>query len=306
MTRISLLSGLWGLLPLIAGGCATTGATFQSGVGDAMLAHPPYAAGSSAESIASMAPSLGYLPVSFQRGAAQAALFDPPDGPGSAVAQLLSDMNAYLDSTYGGDGRMRRLGAKVEAAAVGTPPDVRFGCRTATGMPGDECAERGDSVLGRDGQTMLLTVGRPSNEWIAWLADRANEKQVDAVLVLSLEVGQYLPRQVGLRGDKVVELGTSHTVRLPWLTSLETPVPVLQVTGALVRPDGRAIRIGAEGILARGTPLLASGGGAQALLTTDDVALARVQVRTDLPGQPLAWRVALENLLREVGAGKGG
>ena len=297
MTILRTFQPAWFVLPFLAAACATTGATFQSGVGDAVLAHPPYAAGSSAESIRSMAPRLGYLPVFFQRGAAQAAVFDPPDGPGSAVALLLADMNAYLDTA---GVRLRMRPVPGGEGAVGIPPDVRFGCRTATGIPGDECAERGDSVLGRDGQEMLLTVGRPSKEWILWLGERTTDASVDAVLVLSLEVGQYLPRQVGLRGDKMVELGTDHTVRLPWLTSLETPVPVLQVTGALVRPDGRAIRIGAEGIVARGTPLLASAGGAQALLTADDVALARVQVRTDLPGQPLAWQVAVENLVEGI------
>ncbi|HZA51832.1 MAG TPA: hypothetical protein VE549_13900 [Myxococcaceae bacterium] len=34
---------------------------------------------------------------------------------------------------------------------------------------------------------------------------------------------------------------------LPWLTSLETPVSVLQLTGALIDRSGQAVRIGAEG-----------------------------------------------------------
>lgn len=284
------------LLPFLLAGCATTGATFQSGVGDSRLEHPPWAAGAQRAGIAEAFPRLGVLPVTFQRGAAQDALFDPPSGPGSAVALLLGDMNAYVASWTGAD-HLRPL---TGLEAMGTPPDVRFGCRTVGGLPGEDCAVRGDSVLGRSGQSMLLSVGRPSKAWAEWLRGLVTSDSLDAVIVLSLEVGQYLPRQVGLKGDKVVELGTDHTVRLPWLTSLETPVPVLQVTGALVRPDGRAVRIGAEGIVARQTPLHVSGIGAQTLLTEQDVAVARTLVREDRPGQPVAWEVAMDNLLAQL------
>jgi hypothetical protein len=42
----------------------------------------------------------------------------------------------------------------------------------------------------------------------------------DQLLLVTLEVGQYFTRQQGLRGDKIVDLGTGHSVRLLWLTSL--------------------------------------------------------------------------------------
>jgi hypothetical protein len=132
------------------------------------------------------------------------------------------------------------------------------------------------------------------------MRDVTRDVGVGRALVLTLEVGQYLPRQTGLRGDKEVELGTGHVVRLPWLTSLETPVSVLQLTGALVSSDGRAIRIGAEGILARRTPLVASALGAQRLVSDEDVEQARTLRRDDLPGQPLAWQVALRHLVAQL------
>ena len=53
-------------------------------------------------------------------------------------------------------------------------------------------------------------------------------------------------------------LGTGFTKSLPWLTSLETPVAVLQLTGALVGRDGKAIRIGSEGFYAKRTRLAIS------------------------------------------------
>jgi hypothetical protein len=294
---------------LLSAACASTGATFRSGVGDTMLEHPPYAAGAPAAAVAAAYPRLGHLPVAFQRGAAQAPIFDPANGPDTPVGALLAEMNAYLDSLGAATGVTKRLveGGRVSAvahAATRTPPDVRFGCPTATGMAGDECAARGDSALGRKGQRMLLAVGRPAAEWVAWVGEVARDQQVDALLVLTLEVGQYLPRQTGLRGDKHVELGSGYVARLPWLTSLETPVPVLQLTGALVRPDGRAVRIAAEGIAARRTPLLASAAGAQALFGDADVTAARALRRDDLPGRPLAWQAAVRHVLAEVAGGR--
>jgi hypothetical protein len=304
MTLVRTLRSLALAAPLLAA-CATTGATFRSGVGDAMLEHPPYYAGAAAQAVAADTARIGHLPVVFQPGAAQASIFDPKYGPGTPVGTLLGEMNAYLDSLTGASGLSVRLveGGRVSAvahAATRVPPDVRFGCLTETGLPGDDCAERGDSALGRGRQGMSLAVGRPSAEWTAWIDEVAAERGVGRVLVVTLEVGFYLPRQTGLRGDKSVELGTGNIAKLPWLTSLETPVAVLQLTGALVGRDGQAIRIGAEGFMAKRTRLSVSALGAQELLTAEDVEAARTLKRDDLPGTPLAWQVALRRLVGQV------
>ena len=285
----------------ILAGCATTGATFRSGVGDAHLEHPPYYAGIARPS-SSEGPRIGRLPIGYQRGAAQAPIFDPRDEANSPVRALLGEMNAYLDSLAAGTGLAVRLveADQISAAATGQPPDVHFGCLTEGNLPGADCAQRGDSALGRGDQRMRLAVGRPSSEWTSWMRDVARDKSVDRVLMLTLEVGQYLPRQVGWRGDKEVELGTAHVARLPWLTSLETPVFVLQLTGAVVDTTGRALRIGAEGFFPVRTPLAVSSLGAVQLLRDADVQAARTLRRTDLEGQPLAWQVALANLVAQL------
>ena len=116
-------------------------------------------------------------------------------------------------------------------------------------------------------------------------------------MVITLEVGQYLTRQRGLVGAKDVDLGTNNVAKLPWLTSLETPVTVLQLTGALVDRDGKAIRIGAEGFYVRRTRLGISAIGGQELIGDEDIVKAREARRDDLAGSPLAWRVALGNLV---------
>ena len=290
---------------LLAAACATTGATFRSGVGDRLLEHPPYYAGVGNERLAADTSRIGHLPISFQRGASQPAIFDPRDGTGSPIDRLLDEMNAYLDS-LGASARIaegRRVSA-VAHAATRTAPDVRFGCIPELGVPGNDCAERGDSALGRGNQSMQLSVGRPSPEWIAWNAELLDAAQATRTLVVTLEVGQYLVRQEGVLGKKVLELGTNNSARLPWLTSLETPVSVLQFTGALVDRNGKAIRIGAEGFLAHRTRLLVRGIGGQELLSDADVEAARTARRDDLPGAPIAWRVALAELVSSLTGGE--
>jgi len=278
-------------LAAMLAGCATTGATFGSGVGDRQLEHPPWYAGSVS---AAGAPVVARFPVTWQGGASQPASFDPSDEPESPVATLLRDMNAFLDSIAGGTALPAIGGGGVVA------PNVYFGCERDAS---EDCVERGDSVLGRQGTTMRLAVERPSPGWTARNAALLDSAGASHALVITLEVGQYWTRQKGLRGDKSVELGAGHEVPLPWLTSLEMPVTVLQLTGALINREGKAVRIGAEGLLAQRSPIIASGFGAQRLISDEDVDRARTQRRTDLPGQPLVWREALCRMIVEL-AGK--
>ena len=289
MTAIRRLLSLPAILLLTA--CASTGATLGSGVGDAFLEDPPFYAGRAVTDDARTAA----LPIAYQRGAVHMASFDPSAAAGSPTAELLREMNAFLDSLVVETGMAR------VAPPAGTPPDVRFGCETdAT----DDCADRDEnSALGRGGERMRLAVGRPSKEWIAGLDAALGEAGAARVLSITLETGQYFVRQTGLRGNKSVRLGTGYTVELPWLTSLETPVSVVQLTGALVAPDGKAVRIGAEGLLARRTGFGISALGAQTLVTDEDIQRLRTLRREDLPGNPLAWQVAIRHLVAEL-AGK--
>jgi hypothetical protein len=75
-------------------------------------------------------------------------------------------------------------------AATAVPPDVRFGCIPENLVPGADCQERGDSALGRWRQQMQLAVGRPSSEWVSWIAGVMNDQRTARTLVVTLEVGQ--------------------------------------------------------------------------------------------------------------------
>jgi len=261
---------------ILLAGCASTGATFRSGVGDTFLAAPPWYAGRLVTG------TVAHLPISFQAGATQPASFDPASDAGTPMATLLREMNAYLDSL--------RTGAPALAEQpAGTPPDVHFGCEH---IPDDDCESD-------DGRRMRLAVGRPSREWIGNAAAAAHAAGADRVLVLTLEVGNYMPRQRGWT-DKEVQLGTGHSIEVPFLTSLDRPASVLQLTGVVVDTAGYAVRIGTEGLMARRTNIVLSGLGVQAVISDDDVEKVRTLRRDDLPGKPLAWRVALENIVAQL------
>lgn len=285
---------------LLLGACASTGATFNSGVGDAFPDEAPWYAGARTTPVAAAGTRVGILPVLYQRGATQSEIFDPKATTDSPMGTLLRDMNAYLDSLTAANGTVPvRLDAAPVSVAGAVAPDVRFGCMTEDNLPDGDCATPG-GALGRRNQRMHLAVGRPSAPWTAGAASAMATANVSHAIVLTLEVGQFLPRQSGLLGDKSIELGTKHIVPLPWLTSLETPVAVLQVTGALIGRDGKAVRIGAEGLLAKRTRLLVSAIAAQELLTNEDLEAMRTRRRTELPGQPLVWQQALKDLVSQL------
>ena len=266
---------------------ACAGSTIGSGVGDAYLESPPFYAGGPV----TVAGRIGHLGIGYQRGATQEPMFEPANESGSPIAALLHDMNAYLDS----------LGAGVPlvpaSAAPGRWPDVMFSCETT---PDGDCATASDGVLGDREEKMRLAVARPSAEWTTWLGSALGAAGASRVLLLTLEIGDYRMTQKSWRGDKAVLLGTNYSVNVPWLTSLETPVNVLQLTGALIDRDGKAVRIGAEGLLARRTGLLVSSIGGQELISDEDVRGLRTARRSDLPGQPLVWQVALRHLVAQL------
>jgi hypothetical protein len=270
----------------LAAACASPGATYKSGVAPKSFDKPPFYAGAA---VAPNAAKVAHLPIRYQRGAEQGAQFEPKDGGGSAAASLVAEMNAYLDSLA--------VSAKLspKAAEVGTAPDVHFGCIQA--MIGGDCVGDGDEDADHE---LQLSIGRPSTDWAQWIGTSLDDASHDQALMITLELGNYWPRQKGLSLGKEVRLGSDYTVGIPWLTSLERPVAVVQLTGALIGRDGRAIRIGAEGMLAKRSHITLSAIGAQALVTEEDIDRLRTLRRDDLPGQPLVWQVALRNLVSQL------
>jgi hypothetical protein len=272
-------------LAALTAACASGGATYQSGVAPKSFDRPPFYAGADVPNVSGVA----HLPIRYQRGSEQGAQFEPRSAAGSPAAALVAEMNAYLDSIA--------ASAKLSptSAEVGGAPDVHFGCLPAP--VGGDCLGDGDEEANHQ---LELSVGRPSQEWIGWIGTALGSASHDKALLITLELGPYWPRQKGLSLGKEIRLGSDYTVGVPWLTSLEHPVAVVQLTGALVGRDGRAIRIGAEGMLPKRSHIVVSALGAQALVTDEDIERLRTLRRDDLPNQPLVWQVALRNLVSQL------
>jgi hypothetical protein len=284
--------GMWGyltwmviLIPLL--GCATTGSTFGAGVGDRVLDGPPYYNGLRSLPLAGR---VAHFPIDYQSGAEQEAIFEPAGGAGTPIAALLDDMNAFLDELRGAPS------ITVPSGRHALAPDVTFSCEPR----GVESCELAWDRDGDDRRSMLLAVRRPSQAWIETNDRTLDEAGAQYVLVITLEIANYPVYQKNWRGDKVVRLGTGHSQKVPWITSLDQPVQVLQLTGALIDREGRAARIGAEGLIARRTNILLTAVGAQELISDADIERLVRYRRLDLSGEPLAWQVSINNLVKQL------
>ena len=169
-------------------------------------------------------------------------------------------------------------------------PEVDFGCRRGgVDAAGQPLAPSEIDV--REPRRMAFVVEGPRKAWREDL--RAAADSVNAVIVVTVRFGEYWVRQADLKGSKNIELGTGRAMPIQWLTSLDDPVQVLQLTGALVASEGRVLRVGAEALTARRTGMAASVLGAQEILTEEDLQ-SLLATRTD--GDPV-WRIALRQLV---------
>ncbi|REK05869.1 MAG: hypothetical protein DWQ36_15275 [Acidobacteria bacterium] len=214
----------------------------------------------------------------------------PPGWLPLAELELLrEEMNEWLAADAALAGR-----PLVEIAGPGAAaPHAALGCVLDFAS---ECSQ--------DEPANVLSTTTANRAWRELVATELEALGAGGAVVLELQVAQHWIRQRGIRGHKEIRLGTGHTQPLPWLTSLDTPVWVLQVAGVLVDAEGQIVRSGAEGIWAVRTPFRASALGAQKLLESAEVEEVRTGLhRQDLAGAPLAWQAALDQLLRTLLAG---
>jgi hypothetical protein len=270
---------------LLLTGCVTT---MGSGVEPVALHRPPYYAGSGALPAGAV---VAHAPVTYQRGATAPVGADPDDRPGSAIAALLGEMNDYLD-------RIRSAAPVPLTAVRGRPPDVFFGCHAPAAILCDANAPMlpgRTAPAGGAGPRHWLGINRPAGSWVGGAASALESAGATHLLVVTLELGEYWPREAG--AVPVVELGTGHRADLRWHTDLSEPIHVLQLTGALLDAGGKALRIGAEGLMARPGGLALSLVGAQGRIRERDIEAFRHARREDLPGAPPVWQVALRALV---------
>lgn len=196
----------------------------------------------------------------------------------------------------------RRLDARDDLKVVALPiveegrPAVRLGC-VGDDETGDDLGEECDP----EQRGMRLAITQGSRRWRAALPSALTGAEADHLLLIDVAVRDHWVGQKGLSFKKEVPLGAGHSQPAPWLTSLDTPVCVLQLEGVLVGPDGKLVRSAVEGIYATRTRFGESVIGLQRVLTDEDVAKIRTSLRReDLLGTPLVWEAALDALVREL------
>ena len=153
-----------------------------------------------------------------------------------------------------------------------------------------------------DQPIMALYFRNASQEWKRKLLAAATENDIDAVLFFTIGFSEYFVRQKDWLGKKELEMGIGHSIPVKWLTSLDDPVEVIHIMGALMDKTGKIYRAGAEGIVAAKTAsFFESIIGLRNTLTDDAVSAITTDLRReDLPGKPLNYKVALQNLIANL------
>lgn len=144
---------------------------------------------------------------------------------------------------------------------------------------------------------MMLEVTQPSKNWKLWWQEN-RPSDTDYLVYTELVIGAYKVSQKDWKGNKEIRIGSDYSVAVPWLTSLDDPVAVVQLTGALLSKEGKVIRAGAEGIFVKPNSFIRSVLGMNELIDKEDVQyIIYDHKREDLDNSPLAYKVAAKNLL---------
>ena len=151
---------------------------------------------------------------------------------------------------------------------------------------------------------MIISLKKPSKEWKKALSEELTSHNAENALYIRLAITEYPKSDMGLFKKKV-RLGTNYDRVIRFLSAEDEPVEVLQVTGILIDKNGDVIRAGAEGIIYEDSPFWAQVFDMKKSI--DDKAIEKLisrHRRDDLPGRPLAWKAALDMLLKQLAVQK--
>lgn len=144
---------------------------------------------------------------------------------------------------------------------------------------------------------MIVHFAKPSPVWKEALRITADAAGASRVVVTRLGIVQYPKADDGIFGKKVV-LGTHHENRVRVLSAIDKPIEVLQLAGVVLDANGSELCAGAEGIVGNDAPFWVQ--VLEAGKDIDDELIAHVlttERRDDVPGAPLNWQVAADQLL---------
>ncbi len=203
---------------------------------------------------------------------------------------VIEIMNGYLDSlgwsqSFNGD-----------LSSQGEPYLFVGSSEAATAPPATEMMRDEQDLY----PPMALYLEKPSKEWRKKFSEQMQKEHGEFAVAIWLGLTEYPKTNKGLFKKKVI-LGTGHEREIRFLSAVDRPVEVLQLTGVLLDKEGNILRAGAEGFLYEDSPFWVQ--ALRAGTTIDDNAINNLQEeqrRSDLPGNPLAWKVALYNLMDQL------
>lgn len=206
---------------------------------------------------------------------------------------LLDAMTTLLDSA----GWTRRLDSLPRPTDEG--PRVYVGSLESEGAPPTDSAWRAHVEL----PVMVVQAEEPTERWRDDLRRIAAADSVDFLVVVRVGLSEYVVTQLrpGLSAPWGVELGTEYVVDMGKSLLHAKQAQVLHFTGVLLAADGRVLRVGAEGVVAQKPNVLLSLFDVRSAISDEDVrTLLADHLREDLPGRPLVWQVALQNLVAQL------
>ena len=229
--------------------------------------------------------SISYLPVGIDKTTRSEFYFS---GRKNMLLPLAEAINAYTDSLSGSN-----LSVIPALPSKGTP-SVYIGSSEGEGAPPAAAEMR---VEHDKYPPMIIHTENASKEW-----RQALKAVAQAQYVLSINIGfaHYPKADRGIFGKKVV-LGTGYEHNIRFLSAIDKPVEVLQITGILLDREGNILRAGAEGMFHEDSPFWVQ--VLEMEKSMDDNTLRRIleqERRDDLPDRPLVWQTALKNLLEQL------
>lgn len=212
-------------------------------------------------------------------------------GRGQALQPLLDALNASLAAE-----NCCRYVADHTLPALGGPT-------VYLGMLDGETAPEGtgiDREYYEEYSPMILHSLKPNAEWWAAAATLAANHNAARILFIQLAFTQFPKADRGFWGKRVV-LGTDYEVPVRFFSAVDGPIEVVALTGVLLDADGNMLRAGGEGIAGYDAPFLVQVFKAGKDIDTAAIdALIKTDRRDDLPGQPLKWQAALDQLFAQM------
>lgn len=146
----------------------------------------------------------------------------------------------------------------------------------------------------------LIRTWNGSRAWRDWAREQLDRAGADYLLMVWSGIGTQYPVQSNWLGGKRLSIGTGHAPSLPWLSALDEPVEIVQLTGVLVDREGRVLRSGAEGMIAVPTRFSETVLGLRRTVQASDLRALPSRTRDDLPDRPRVIDVALDNLVAQL------